>query len=305
MKYIFLLSARSYKLLIALLLLVMQTSCEKEVNINLQNSPAQIVVQGGIETNGVPYVLLTSSFSFFSKVDLGTLQNSFIHSAKVEVSDGIKTITLKEYSLDTGSSFKFYVYTIDTANIANLMLGQNGKHYTLIITHNGIKYTSVTKIPNPQGVDSMWFDKPEFPRNSTPDSAKQMYVNYNDPDTPGDYVRYYTQRDNENFYSSGIFSDEIINGKTVNKIGLIGGYSNDGTFKNRDSLIYFFPGEKVTLKWCAIDKGVYNFWNSLDFAKSAVGNPFSTPINPMTNIKNGALGIWAGYGVHIKTAKVP
>jgi hypothetical protein len=143
-----------------------------------------------------------------------------------------------------------------------------------------------------------------------------MFANYTDPDTPGNYVRYFTAR-NPNphlpmalfagqFLPSGLFSDEVVNGKTVSNIGLLAGYTNTGNDnQNRDSLIYFFPGETVTLKWSEIDKGVYTFWNTMQFAQNAVGNPFASPINVKTNISNGALGIWAGYGSVNITKVVP
>lgn len=282
-------------------MLLSLTACEKEVSINLASSPPRVVVQGGIETNSPPYVILTSTVGFFSKVDLATLENSFLHGAVIQVSDGSRSVTLREYSFDTGTAFKYYVYSIDSGNI---MLGENGKTYELKITYEGNTYTSTTKIPNPQGIDSMWFDTPLFAGNNTPDSALQLFVNYTDPDTLGDFVRCFTQRGNQGFFPSTNFSDEIVNGKTINNIGLAAGYQNDIPNRNRDSLIYFFPGERVTLKWCAIDKGVYDFWNTLDFAKGSVGNPFSSPINPTSNIKNGAVGVWAGYGVYARTVVV-
>jgi hypothetical protein len=290
--------------LLAILAISLFTSCEKEVHINLQNAAPQVVVQGSIETGGVPYVILTSSLGFFSTVDLGTLEKSFIHGADVRVSDGSRSIKLMEYTFDTGTTFKFNIYSVDTSNLANIMLGETGKFYTLTVVYDGRTYTSVTKIPTPQGIDSAWFDTPQFMGSKTPDSAKQLFVNYTDPDTPGDNVRYFTSRQGDLFYPSGTFSDEIVNGKTINKIGLVAGYQGNGSTAG-DSLIYFFKGETVTLKWCAIDKGVYQFYNSLDFAKSAVGNPFSSPINPISNIKNGALGVWAGYGVYSVTLTVP
>ena len=284
-------------------------SCEKEVNINLKSSDPQVVVQGQIETGQPPFVVLTSTLGFFSKVDLSTYQNSFIHNAVVTVSDGTKTATLKEYTFDTGASFKFSIYSLDTTNLspANIIFGENNKTYTLTITHEGKTYTGVTTIPTPQGFDSMWFAEPLFASENTLDSALQLFVNYKDPDTMGDYVRYFTRRGNELFYPSEIFSDEVVNGKQVNKIGLIAGYEqmSGAADRNRDSLLYFFPGETVTLKWCAVDKGVYQFFNTLQFARSAVGNPFSAPINPTTNMKNGALGVWAGYGVYERTMTVP
>lgn len=279
-------------------------SCEKEVNIKLESSAPRVVVQGSIETNQPPVVVLTSTMGFFSRVDLSTLQNSFLHNAVIKVNDGSRSVTLKEYTIDSGS-FKFSVYTVDTSSLSNIMFGENGKIYTLTIDLDGKTYKSSTKIPNPQGFDTMWFAEPLFAGDNTPDSALQLFVNYKDPDTTGDYVRAFTSRNNEPFYYSSNFSDEVVNGKTINNIGMAAGYENTNGTRNRDSLIYFFPGETVTLKWCAVDRGVYNFWNTLDFAKGAVGNPFSSPINPTTNLTNGALGVWAGYGVYMRTAKVP
>jgi len=276
--------------------------CQKVVHINLGTSPTQVVVEGAVETGLPPYVLLTSTISFFSTVNLGTLQNSFIHNANITVSDGTKTVTLIEYTIDTGNNNKFYIYSVDTSNINNIMLGQVNKFYTLTINTGGKTYTSFTKIPNPKGVDTMWFAPPVYPGPKTPDSALQLFVNYTDPDTPGNCVRYFTARNNQEFYPSGIFSDEIVNGKVIKNIALYAGY-DDSLNVNADSLIFFYPGDSVTLKWCEIDKPVYNFWNSYDFASNAIGNPFASPINLVSNITNGGLGVWAGYG-SIYTSKV-
>ena len=99
------------RLLITGLFIISLASCQKEVHINLGTSPTQLVVEGQIETGQPPYVILTSTLSFFSNVDLSSLEKSFIHGANVQVSDGSKTITLKEYTIDTGSSNKFYIYS--------------------------------------------------------------------------------------------------------------------------------------------------------------------------------------------------
>lgn len=295
-----------YLLSVCFALAFLLVSCEKEVHINLASSPPQVVVQGQIENGWPPFVLLTSTISFFSTVDLKTLENSFLHGADVKVSDGVTTVKLIEYSIDTGASSKFFIYSIDTNSITTAFRGEIGKTYTLTVTYNGKTYSSVTKIPDPKGPDSVWFARPTFIRDQTPDSALQMFANYTDPDTPGNYVRYFTSRNDGRFLPSGIFTDEVINGKPVNNIGLIAGYENTGNDNtNRDSLIYFFPGEKVTLKWSEIDRGVYDFWNTMQFAQNAVGNPFASPINVKTNMTNGALGVWAGYGSVNITRIVP
>jgi hypothetical protein len=277
-------------------------SCEKTVHITLAGAPPQLVVEGAIETNVPPYVILTSTISFFSTLNLTTLENSFIHNANVQVSDGTSTITLKEYAIDTGNNNKFYVYSVDTTNLSNIMLGQVGRIYTLTIMYNGNTYTSVTKIPAVKGVDSLWFGTPI--NSNYPDSARQLFANYSDPDTIGNYVRYFTQRDHEAFYPSGIFTDELVNGQLVKNIALYAGYL-DSTNAKGDSLRFFYPGDSVRLKWCEIDKGVYTFWNSELFAQNSTGNPFSSPINVQSNISNNALGIWAGYGSIYYTLAVP
>ena len=289
---------------IVFFLVVTLISCQKEVHINLGTSPTQIVVQGAIETNVPPYVILTSTIGFFSKIDLSTLQNSFIHGAIVTVSDDSTTVTLKEYTIDTGNNNHFYIYSIDTSNLSNLMLGRVGKFYKLSIKYNGQTYTSVTKIPAPKGCDSLWFGPPTFTSSKTPDSAAELFANYTDPDTMGNYVRYFTKRNNELYYASGIFDDGLVNGKHISNIDLYAGY-DDSTNVNGDSLRYFYPGDTVTLKWCEIDKGVYDFWNTYEYASNAIGNPFASPINIKSNITNGALGVWCGYGSILTTMVVP
>ncbi len=275
------------------------------MHINLGTSPPQVVVEGTIETGQYPYVFLTTSIGFFSKVDLNTLQNSFLHGANITVSNGTVTTTLIEYSFDTGSNTKFYIYAPDTNNIANIFKGEVGKFYTLTITYNGKTYTSVTKIPNPKPLDSIWFATPVFKNSKTPDSAMQIYANYTDPDTPGNCARYFTKRNNEPYFpSNDIFNDDLVNGQVVDDIAFNAGI-DDSANANVDSLSYFYPGDTVTIKWCEIDKGVYNFWNSYVFAQNSLGNPFASPINLQTNITNGALGIWEGDGSVYRTIIVP
>ncbi len=279
-------------------------SCEKEVHINMASTPPKVVVQGAIETGQFPYVFLTSSIGFFSKIDLATLQNTFLHGATITVSDGLKTTTLVEYAFDTGSNATFYIYSVDTNNIASAIIGEEGKYYTLTIQYDGKTYTSVTKIPFTKDIDSLWLGEPIFKSSRTPDGAMQLFCKYTDPDTPGNNVRYFTQRNDDNFYPSGIFTDEVVNGKVITDIDLYGGY-NDSTNVRGDSLIYFYPGDSVTLKWCEIDKNVYKFWNTFDYARNSLGNPFASPINVQTNITGGALGVWEGDGVSYHTIVVP
>ncbi len=282
-------------------------SCEKEVNINLDSGPSRLVVDGQIENGGYPLVILTRSIGYFSRIDLSTLENSFVHDAQVTVSDGIKSIALKEYAVDTGlgGTNKFYLYTIDTATPGGLNFrGEFEKSYTLSIMHEGKDYQAVTKIPSVRPVDSVWFRKPEgTPKIPT---AMLMFVRFKDPDTAGNYLRYFTRRNRELFlpFFNSVYEDKIVNGTTIDSLYIAAGY-NRTKEPNFDSLGLFFRGDTVTLRWCAIDRAVYDFFRTYEYATGTVGNPFAAPVNVQTNIKGGALGVWAGYGASYTTRIIP
>lgn len=282
-------------------------SCEKEVKMDLASGPAKLVVEGNIETDRFPFVVLTKSVGYFSKIDLELIQNSFVHDAKVTISDGTQTIQLKEYTIDTGknSSIKFYIYTVDTSSITALNFrGKKETTYDLKIEFEGNTYTASTKIPNVDPLDSVWFRKP---KGRAPIAASMMmYVRYSDPDTLGNYARYFTKTQYSPFYPgfNSVFEDAIINGQTLDSLNLVAGYDRSRDIEI-DSLGFYFMTDTVTLKWCAIDKDVYQFFRTYEYAIRTVGNPFATPVNIKTNIKGGALGYWAGYGSYYKTIVVP
>lgn len=296
-------------LLITITGLSLLSACEKEVKINLTNGATQLVVNGQIETGLPPFVVLTRSIGYFSKVDLTTLQNSFIHDAVVTVNDGTKEVTLKEISFDTssgGTSGRFYFYTVDPADPDALSFsGTPGKSYRLSITSEGRNYTSTTKIPVPQPIDSLVALAPKTVPAKAP-TAMQLMVYYSDPDTQGNAVRYFTRRNSEPFYPgpTSVFDDMIVNGTDNGQFPLQAG-SSRSSLDFSDSTGFVFKGDTVTLKWAAIDRGVFNFYSTFEYAIGTVGNPFASPINVQTNISGGALGIWAGYGSTYTTIVVP
>jgi len=275
-------------------------ACQKELNINLKPGPQQLVVQGEIENGGPPVILLTHSIGFFSSVDFSSLQDIFVHQATVTVSDGVRTVPLKEYVIDTLGSTKFYFWTVDTGNLASALFGQLGGYYTLTIVTGGKTYTSTVKIPYPKGPDSLYLTTPNIKGRATPPHALELFCSYADPDTLGNYVRYFTRRNSESFYPGGLYSDEFVNGKYISNVDLFAGF-DDSTKANTDSLLFFYPGDTVTLRWCEVDKSVYDFWNTYQFSVQAGANPFATPINIKSNINGGALGVWCGYGTLYST----
>jgi len=281
-------------------------SCEKEVHIDLDSGAAKLVVEGSVETGLPPYVVLTRSLGFLSRIDRSTLESSFVHDAVVRISDGDRTVTLREYTVDSGFNSKFCFYSIDTADPAALQFrGEVNHTYNLTVGHGGKTYTATTTIPAGAPLDSLWIARPEQSVLHKMPGARLIYFRYTDPDTFGNYVRYYTRKNSDIFYPAAggsVYSDEIVNGGAVVSTVSVG--YNRSRMPSFDSLGVAFLGDTITVKWCAIDHGVYDFWSSYEYAAGSQGSPFSSPINLHTNISGGALGIWAGYGATFRTIVV-
>ena len=280
-----------------LLLITAFSSCEKEVNIKLKPGSEKVVVEGTIEVGQPPFILLTKTIGFFSRIDENTLADIFLHDAVITVSNNSQTITLREYNLNFGGA-PYYFYSIDSADAQSFNFkGAFGETYNLKITYNGKDYTSSTTIPYCKPLDSMWAKAPiaeELPEGQP--NAMLLYARYTDPDTMGNRVRFFTKRNKEGFLTSlfSTYDDNLVNGTTVD-IGISAGFNKSDSF-DRSTYGYFFKGDTVIVKWSSIDKSVFDFWRTLEFSTLSTGNPFASPVEVSTNITGGALGVWAGYG---------
>lgn len=285
-------------------LLLFGTSCEKEIKISLTSKDKLIVVEGVIENGQNPYVTLTNSIGFFDKIDLSKIQ--YIQNANVNVQDIVTgvAINLLEYHIDTtigNQTFSFGIYGPDFLDpVASNFKGQVGHSYFLKIESEGKTYSSYTTIPEAKGLDSVWTE----PVPGREDSFAVLKAFYTDPDTLGNSVRIETKvnryiKDSsiERFLTSfnSVYNDDIVNGVRI-PISIDLGYDKSKQYSNSDfqTLGFLRRGDTVTLKWSAIDRGVFKFWETLSYSAGSVGNPFASPTKIQSNVKD-ALGIWGGY----------
>src|SRR5690606_16825761 len=97
------------------------------------------------------------------------------------------------------------------------------------------------------------------------DSLVSVYINFKDPDTLGNFYRYFTQRNDEPLYApvtSSAYDDIVVNGQFIS-LPLERGQSRQADFDG-NTYGYFWRGDTVTLKWCTIDNPSYDFWNTLE-----------------------------------------
>ncbi len=281
---------------------ILLISCERKIDFKLDNVAPKLVVEATIENGQPPVVYLTQSQAYFSQIDLLTLANSFVRNAEVYVSNGVLTHRLKEYTIPAGGGLNFYYYSIDSANPATAFTGELGKHYSLRIITGGKEYTATTTIPAiTKRIDSLYWK--QAPGSNPPEKVALM-IKATDPPGLGDYIRYFTRRNQEAFYPglNSVFDDQIIDGSTYD-IQVERGVERRGNIPEGYS--FFEKGDTVTLKLCNIDKATYDFWRTMEFTYASVGNPFASPTKVSSNISNGGLGYFGGYAAQYRTIIIP
>lgn len=276
--------------------------CEKNINFDLNEAPSTLVVDANIENGQAPIVVLTKSLDYFSSINPSIIQDLFVHDAEVTMSNGTKTHRLKEYAQPVGGGFNFYTYSIDPADMATAFSGELNTTYTLKISSEGKEYEATTKIPIlAKTIDSLWWKKAPFQDDT---SKVIVMIKATDPPGLGNYVRYFTKKNSEQFLPgrNSVFDDQVIDGTTY-ELQVDPGIDFNNTVPQDSN--FFKRGDTVTMKLCNIDKASYTFWSTWEFAYQSIGNPFAQPNKVLGNISNGALGAFYGYAASYKTLVIP
>lgn len=286
--------------------------CEKEVTIEIPVSENKIVVEGYIENGLPPIVFLSKTIPFFGTINPNDLAQYQVNNAEVIVSNNGVYDTLQQFCLSTlppiireqvmqqfgidsiQGNYDICAYT----SVTNQIIGAFNNSYQLQVKAEGKTLTASTTIPNLVPIDTMFVKTNVSPN----DSLVRLYFGFYDNANSRDFYRYFTKRNSEPFYAGkfqSAFDDGVINGLYF-KAQIDRGEPRNTEFKP-DYYGYFFKGDTITLKWCAIDENFYNFRHTLENDQPG---PFSSYVRVKGNI-NGGLGIWGGYAASYKTIIVP
>ena len=277
-------------------------SCERSVDFDINVVEPKLVVEATIENGGAPVIYLSNSLGYFSRIDQNTLSNSFVRNAEVYISNGTKTHKLKEYAVPVSGGYNFYYYSIDPASPATAFIGELKKSYSLRIITSGKEYNATTTIPDTtRHIDSLFWKK--APTGNPPEKVSVM-IRAKDKPGYGDYVQYFTKRNNEPFYPgvNSVYDDQVIDGTSYEIQVERGIDRNEGT---SEGYSFFNRGDTVTMKLSNIDKATFDFWRTMEFSYSSVGNPFATPTKVSSNISNNGLGYFGGYASQYRTIIIP
>ena len=294
------------------LLLVVFSSCEKQIEFNLPDVEQTLVVEGKIESGQPPIVFLTTTQGYFDPIDSSTFDNIFINDATVSMFDGFNNYPLTEINFGAAS-----VYTTFDPNA----FGVDGRDYVLNISYLDKEITAQTQIPYPVPLDSVWFELSDL---SDPlDSLGFLYAEFADPDTAGNCYRWFSKRINSYTYNyqepyndvlgkqkdsiyiapfGSATDDKFFNGLTFEfavsrgEIGNFEGPDDEGLEEG-----YFKLGDTVAVKASSITYPTYLWVRSMEDQAFSAGSPFASPGNLPSNIQGEAIGVWAGYGVYYDT----
>jgi len=247
----------------AIVLIIVFSSCQKVINLDLNSASPQIVIEGNVYDQPDPYTVKISQTVNFDESNVYPP----VTGATVEISD------------DAGNS-EVLTESSSGTYITSALQGVSGRTYTLTVVSKGKTYIATSTMPNPVNIDSIYLEKSMF------GNEKLVSVNFNDPANINNYYRLIEFINNERQTGFNVTDDYLNQGKTI-------GYS----FMTAGNDSKLGTGDTVTVWLESIDKGVYEYFRTAgrDNGQS------SSPSNPTSNINNGALGYFNACSVRSKT----
>ena len=247
-----------------------------------EDNRSELVVEGWIEDNRPPVVILSKTLTLSDKYQsLTDLKDYIVTWAKVSVSDGVDTVVLTgKYDPEY---FPPYVYT------TGRMFGRVGATYTLMVEYEDIYATAETRILPSPVMENM-----RVVRSEDSDSLYQIEITMRDESPEKDYYQVFTKTgtSSKQFFASylGYFTDDVITDGTF--IPVFRGKSA----MDEDYTPYFKENDSVSVKIAHIDNGAYEFWSTYSKNVNMPSSMFLTAISRVPSNISGALGYWCGMG---------
>ena len=252
-------------------LVVLFSSCEKVIELDLSNNVDSLVIEGNITNQAGPYfVKLTKSVNFNEASNYPSVSN-----AVVIVSDNAG-------QKDTLSHTSNGIY--QTRNLK----GIEGRTYTLNVTAEGKTYTAQSTMPSKVNLDTLRLLSFEF-GGSTQINVLPVYT---DPSVLGNNYRFLQSFNNVLDKTYFTYNDNINNGKP-----------NQRPLRNQDTEIK--SGDVIQVEMQCIPLNTYNYYYSLEQQAGNGPGGGTTPANPPNNIVGGAFGLFSAHTSQVKTIKVP
>lgn len=250
------------------------SSCEKEIELDLNSSNPKYVVEGEIPQNELATVKITKTVNF-SDSNIFPL----VKGATVTITDEIGTT---EQLVETSAG----IYK------TKKMKGEEGKTYTLSVKADGNTFTAKSTMPKAVKLTGLKTSLSSFaPPGASSSDNYTVFPQFIDPAELGNSYRFIQTRNGELDKSIIIANDNIGNGQPN---------SRPIFSQNFDIKL----GDTVTVEMRCIDVPVYDYFFSLNSIQGNGPGGGTTPTNPVSNISGGALGYFSAFTVQKVSAVV-
>ncbi len=254
------------------LVLLAGLACKKVVQLDLNNAPSQIVIEGEVINRNEPCTVKISRTVNFSA------DNIFppVTGATVQVTDSVTGVTTALIESAPGT------YTTRSYS------GIPGHIYNLRVVAEGKEYRASSTMPVPVPMDSITFSRNTDFNNKQSINA---IVNFQDPPGLGNYYQFTEYSNGRLIPNVFVFEDRLSDGRYIQQP-----LFNDSSYLQR--------GDTMLLKMYCIDKPVFDYFNTLIPVTGNNSFQSATPANPISNISNGALGYFSAHTISQERVRV-
>lgn len=244
-------------------------SCQKVIDVNLNDSDPQYVINGNVTDQPGPYTVRVSRSANFNNT------NNFpaVTGVLVTITDVTAGVT------DTLADNNDGYYKTKS------LTGIPGHLYKLYIKADSREFTATSTMPMPVSLDSVYTEHSVF--NGEDIFAVPVYT---DPITQGNWYRVSQTVNHVPVKGGDVRDDEVTNGHTA-KFPYY--YDTDDASGNPK----IHAGDSVFMTLQSIDHDVYEFYRTLQDTQDQNSSSLS---NPLTNIKGGALGYFSAASQRTK-----
>ncbi|MBG6236182.1 hypothetical protein IWX76_002763 [Pedobacter sp. CAN_A7] len=249
-------------------------SCEKIIEVKLNDSEAMYIIEGEITDAEGPYEVRVSRSRNFNDINGFTAES------------GAMVIL---FDLTQGAAEKLKEASAGVYKTAHTK-GKRGHVYKLEVTAGGRVFTATSTIPNINvRLEQLYTQVSDYRDND-------IYVVpvYTDPAGVGNYylLRQYV---NGQFIPGSVArSDEATDGNRMLQALTYLIDENHGRLRIK-------VGDRIKVSLQGVDKGVYDYFRT--FENTSTMNK-SNPANPLTNFSGGALGVFNACTVSVLEATV-
>ena len=247
---------RRYTLL--LIFVVVLSSCEEIIKVNLVSTEAKVVIESYITNSEKPvWVRVSKSQAYFNQDTILPVKNALV---RMDFLDHSEILPEK----------------MEGVYFSSGPIGIAGKSYTLKVTTEGKTYGATVEFPPPVSIDTVYF-KPGLFRSD----SLNVFIEFHDP------------ANTENYYRVKLYRNRWV---AINDFYLVTDAFSDGQKIVLPVYYrYFAPNDTVVVELMNLERNTWRYFKGMS-ENIRQGVNSQAPGNPPTTLSGGALGIFGAYG---------